>query len=81
MEIYQLAQQLQLNDDVVREYFSALAINAYGNFTQSGNEEHINKAIFLVRESIGLTNSDTFRLIYRLSNLGIFLLSRYKRGN
>ncbi|KJZ69927.1 hypothetical protein HIM_10683 [Hirsutella minnesotensis 3608] len=79
MEISQLAQQLQINDDVVREFLAALAIEAYNEFTGSGNRDHIDKAVQLARGSIDTKDGGALPSIDRLSNLGVILLCRYER--
>lgn len=70
MEIRQLAQQLQVNDDVIRECLAALAIEAYGEFTRSGNREHIDKAVQLAKGSIDTKDGGVLTSLDRLDNLG-----------
>ncbi|PWI64610.1 hypothetical protein PCL_09504 [Purpureocillium lilacinum] len=79
MELQQLGQHVQVNDDLALEHLAALAIDAYNEFTRSGNREHIDKAIGLARGSIDIKDSGVLPPPNRLNNLGVMLQSRYER--
>ena len=70
MEIHQLAQQLEVIDEDIRECLVALAIEAYNEITQTGNKEHIDRAVQLAKRSIDTKNGGIVASIHRLSNLG-----------
>ncbi|CAM1508780.1 Fc.00g056280.m01.CDS01 [Cosmosporella sp. VM-42] len=79
MDLQQTLRQLGINEEEMPGVLSALAIQAYERFRETGDISAINSAVEAAQ--LGLTvNPDTSsHLTGDLNNLGVFLESRYER--
>src|SRR5580700_7246426 len=74
-----LVKELEIRDDEPYEIASMVAIMMYEEFIQNGIKEQIDMAISFAQISLRYEHNNPEITNSLLSNLGVFLGSRYKR--